>query len=1700
MPIFRKTFSSGRMQLDVDNRLLPDGEYREATNVIVINNEIGEEGGITKSYSNKRLTNLNLGVNPITLGGFTYNARNRIYWLVLSDSGSFLIEYDANSNTTSFLLKETRAIGSRVFDLKKDFPCTAINIIAHEDPNKELILLTENNMEPLCINISRAKTYGENGFEKEDIYLIKSPPKNHPNVSLTYTGGLENYMEETFQLFGYRYKYLDGEYSAFSDFTNYQFAPGEFELDLQSMENIGMINRFNAVRITFNTGDKRVTDIQLILKKTNSNVPYLIETFNKEDEQWGDNLPKSFVFANEKIYQALPERELFRTFDNVPRKSLAQTIIGNKVVFGNYLEGYNLLDENFKKINANYTLSIISRDITGVVLDYELSNSFLTVKKTIDIDFTGIEFNIGNSIRFGFEMESGYNSLGVVVKEGSYDWTVDYVLDKTYADLAKLYADPEFISFITETLTANFNSKVEFTPPDNSTLVSSTSFVVSNVGNILSITAPEFLYQIDNTPEDDEDTDFTNRTYYWFFNETSSIFYRNFSVSSSVKTNRSYDIGLLYMDEFRRKTTVITSKKSTIYIPQTFSVNKNTIKVSLDSLPPYWAKSFKFVIKQTPLTYQTIYASVFFEDGLYRWIKLEGDNKDKVKEGDVLIVKKDIRGALQDVIKVNVLEKKVQETDFITGNNDEDGAEIIEPLGTYIKIKPQGFFIDYSPNEFFFDEGSGGTVDNRPFVRNDKFSKLVGTDVVDLKITQGSVITIKLESDGRDRGKKTFEKTYISDSDYDNFKLWFDATVLPNMPLSIIENDTEKYTNVSVLRGNAVGENGIVPDPTGFLHMMTEGITPGNGGSRRGYLTSTVTIRLVDGFVIFETEPKQSEDEIYYETEQSYDIVDGKHLGNLQNQTDLLPAEFELDFFNCYVQGNGAESYRVKDGLNKNYLNIDTKPTSTSIEEYQEIRRGADLTYSESFVESSNINGLNVFNLSTANFKDDLDKQYGSVQKLHSRQNDIVVLQEEKAGKVLFDKDAIFTADGNAALTSVPGVLGQWVPYQGNRGIGKNPESFSVDDDGRIKFASIRNGSISRLSLDGIEDIVYGVKSFFRDLFIAQPNARIISGFDPFLEQTVFSIGNEPERIPLFNCSNEVIKTNQDVPFSYNLLLNNLGGDIVFSYNITSGNATIQVVFNEATTVVSNVTGTGNIVVVRNSLVENIATIIVTPIGAPITYSIFNTCPIGTELEIVMVVLNDNLDNEQTITNRFRRLSSSFISNDDIFNEGPVTRFQSIIGTEGVGSFPTNDDVMIIQSFKDSSNSGKLDLTKCNRLGFLISDADYEEADYLDIINDADTQFITVTETGEEDFSSTVSGNFIFNRTSTSEKLYLIWDYTDRNPVLTNDSATASVGDDVVIDVLVNDEVSVDATVEITVQPLYGTAVVNIDQTITYTHDGSDNFDDELTYQVTDNGCSSTAKVIIGIGSSCSDSINASGTTGVYEAVINTGTEIGWFGLEYNAQGVPDRFMIYWDDELVADSKYVGDSLTLGVPTGFSGLLGAHSGLNKFVYNGLTFPLTETGTQSFTVIQDDIADRVTEPSNGTGTIMFFKSSPTPTGVKIVSPNPLSGTAFAMKSICPVPTEELVPGEYKLVYGFLPEADKAVTTGKRTIGLWYDEAGERFYVNAFGRDTFSGDSLNPNYWNFWNGGDGVNAFDKYINDGVTWWEIDVDGTILSTGTI
>jgi hypothetical protein len=590
---------------------------------------------------------------------------------------------------------------------------------------------------------------------------------------------------------------------------------------------------------------------------------------------------------------------------------------------------------------------------------------------------------------------------------------------------------------------------------------------------------------------------------------------------------------------------------------------------------------------------------------------------------------------------------------------------------------------------------------------------------------------------------------------------------------------------------------------------------------------------------------------VFYETEQTFDIKNGEHQGSVQypiiqnqNKTTLAPAIIDLDFFNCYTQGNGVESFRVRDEFNSKYLNIDLRPSTTTIEPYKQVRRFADLTYSEPYVESAGINGLNVFNLSTANFKEDLDKQYGSIQKLHSRENDIAVFQEEKTGKVLFDKTAIYTANGNEALTATPNVLGQYIPYRGNRGIGRNPESFSTDDYGRVKYASIRTGVIVRLSIDGIEDIIYGVKNFIRDLFINRTKGKIISGYDPYLDLTTFTIEENVTEIPIYNCGNEIVKKNVSGPFTYTLKLNELTGDIVLNYNITNGSATIEVNYDGNTQVASGVSGIGTITIERNNITETTATITVTPIVIGINFTIVNNCPIGVPLDIVMVVLNDESENEKTIINRFRSGLNAFIQNDELFTEGPITRFETISGLEGVNLFPTNGSLITIQSVKGNANTGSfLPIEKCNRIGYLVSNTIYTSGSVNSLLSAAN--FLSLTETIQGINQNTFTGNFVFNRPIGTEKLYLIWDYANRKPIAVNDNVFVNQGEEITFNPLANDTTNGTVVVTITQQPINGVAVVNANNTITYTHNDTETTSDVIKYQINNGVCTSDATVFV---------------------------------------------------------------------------------------------------------------------------------------------------------------------------------------------------------------------------------------------------------------
>ena len=205
--------------------------------------------------------------------------------------------------------------------------------------------------------------------------------------------------------------------------------------------------------------------------------------------------------------------------------------------------------------------------------------------------------------------------------------------------------------------------------------------------------------------------------------------------------------------------------------------------------------------------------------------------------------------------------------------------------------------------------------------------------------------------------------------------------------------------------------------------------------------------------------------------------------------------EIRLPWFNCYSFGNGVESDRIRDDFNQVTIDNGPKASTTLEEPYLEERRTNGFIWSGLYNSTSGVNDLNQF-IAAEKITKDSNPSYGSIQKLHARDSDLVAFCEDRVLKVLANKDALFNADGNQNLVSTDRVLGNIRPFAGDYGISLNPESFASDSY-RSYFSDSSRGAILRLSQDGITPISdIGMKDWFADHLSRNGDHNIIGSFD----------------------------------------------------------------------------------------------------------------------------------------------------------------------------------------------------------------------------------------------------------------------------------------------------------------------------------------------------------------------------------------------------------------------------------------------------------------------------------------------------------------------------------------------------------------------------------------------------------------------------
>ena len=202
-----------------------------------------------------------------------------------------------------------------------------------------------------------------------------------------------------------------------------------------------------------------------------------------------------------------------------------------------------------------------------------------------------------------------------------------------------------------------------------------------------------------------------------------------------------------------------------------------------------------------------------------------------------------------------------------------------------------------------------------------------------------------------------------------------------------------------------------------------------------------------------------------------------------------------LSWHNAIAFGNGVESDRIRDDFNANTISNGVKASTVLAIPYHEERRKAGLIHSGIYNSTSGLNSLNQF-IAAEKITKDMNPSYGAIQKLHTRDNNIVVMHEDKIMKVLANKDALFNADQSKNVVISKNFLGSDQPFSTRYGMSTNPESFAVDLTGRVYFTDRTRAAVLRLSNDGITNISdYGMKDWFNDHLNPETNT-LIGSFD----------------------------------------------------------------------------------------------------------------------------------------------------------------------------------------------------------------------------------------------------------------------------------------------------------------------------------------------------------------------------------------------------------------------------------------------------------------------------------------------------------------------------------------------------------------------------------------------------------------------------
>jgi len=448
MPEIKRLFNASKMNRDLDDKMLKPGEYREALNINVSKSESADIGAVENILGNKEIVGQQIP-NGKVIGSLRDNGNEKIYYFITnndsydhsnaSNKQHAIIEYDQKAN------KSTVLVIHNTLNFHADFPITGVNLV------DTLLFFTDDRNPPRKINVDTARN-------EEGYYNIASGVDNLMSVAkfapyeaaeilslsnTDETGAVitSNFLENKLVRFSYRYQFEDGEYSVLAPFTPICFSRlGNADtINTSSISDFGEIETFvNAVKsvqlavsIPSNYG---ITGVELIYKETGSSTLYVVE-----DKTITTESSINFFYKSQDPFKTLPGDQLTRVSDAVPKKAKSQELAGGKLVYGNFLQNFDIPDISFSvsrtgETSARYatldtSMSVKSRRTyqVGIVLADKFGRQSPVILSSTGNDTVFIDAATGesNSTNVFNALRVSFSSASVATLK-ALDWAYSY--------------------------------------------------------------------------------------------------------------------------------------------------------------------------------------------------------------------------------------------------------------------------------------------------------------------------------------------------------------------------------------------------------------------------------------------------------------------------------------------------------------------------------------------------------------------------------------------------------------------------------------------------------------------------------------------------------------------------------------------------------------------------------------------------------------------------------------------------------------------------------------------------------------------------------------------------------------------------------------------------------------------------------------------------------------------------------------------------------------------------------------------------------------------------------------------------------------------------------------------------------------------------------------------------------------------------